>query len=384
MAGPPPLFEVSPPLINSACPWATTLDDLRKLYACPWTGAVTTRTSLINGFDHDPARHQYVFFDAADAGSTPNASLNSLGYSPLTLETYLGFIKTISDDQPAKSSKGFIVSVTGTPEDIAASYALIASAAPELQFPVAMEINLSCPNIPNQPAPAYSQEALTTYLTALQQAITSSDPIPRIPVGLKTPPYTYTTQFLALISALDRAADEDANKTCPISFITATNTLGSCLLFSSSSSSTPPPPSSPTLNNHDDQASPPSSPPPSTTPLTPLTPALPSSQANQNGLGGIAGAPLHPLALGNVATLRRLLDERVAAAAAGEGEARLRRVRVRIVGVGGVLDAAGYRRMRAAGADVVGVATGLGLRGVGVFEGVGRGVLGDGGGGGGW
>lgn len=367
MAGTPPPLEIRPPLINTACPWATTLDDLRLLYKCPSTGAVTTRTSLIDGFDHDLDKHQYAFFGPGqgDLGHH-NASINSLGYSPLNLQTYLDMIKKISDEQPARSGKGFIVSVTGTPEDIATCYKFVASAAPQLQFPIAMEINLSCPNIPNRPPPAYSEEALATYLAHLQQAITDvassgggggggGSTIPRIPVGLKTPPYTYSTQYEGLISALDSAGpDLDDGETagkgpCPISFITATNTLGSCLVFS------PPCPCSPF---------------PAQRHLQPLDSSSPSSQETGGaglagtfalpgaGLGGLAGAPLHPLALGNVATLRRMLDER------SKGG---RLAHVRIVGVGGVLDAAGYRRMRAVGADVVGVATGLGLKGVGVF-----------------
>lgn len=40
---------------------------------------------------------------------------------------------------------------------------------------------------------------------------------------------------------------------------------------------------------------------------------------------------------------------------------------VQIIGVGGVEDAAGYRRMRDVGAAVVGVGTALGRKGVEVF-----------------
>ena len=64
-----------------------------------------------------------------------------------------------------------------------------------------------------------------------------------------------------------------------------------------------------------------------------------------------------PLALGNVATLRRMLDE---------GRAELGHIQ--IIGIGGVLDGAGYRRMRAAGAHIVGVGTGLGLKGLKIFD----------------
>ncbi|KAL2269138.1 hypothetical protein VTJ83DRAFT_3984 [Remersonia thermophila] len=357
----PPLFDIHPPLVNSACPWATTLEDLRRLYACPSTGAVTTRTSLIQGFGHDPDKHQFVFFDAAraaaeDPASAPlNASVNSLGYSPVPLATYLDFIQTLSDEAPpsagpAPAAKGFIVSVTGSPEDVAASYALLAAAAPRLRFPLAMEINLSCPNIPGRPPPAYERDALVAYLAPLRRAITEAHAaaaaVP-IPVGLKTPPYTYATQFLALLDALESATQASEGGSCPVSFLTATNTLGSCLLLSSSSS----------FSNPSSADAPPFVPAP-VLPHDGPEASSSSSSSSSLGTGGMAGAPLHPLALGNVATLRRLLDER--APALGR--------RVAVVGVGGVADAAGYRRMRAAGADVVGLATGLGLRGVDVFR----------------
>ncbi|KAL2126735.1 hypothetical protein VTI74DRAFT_329 [Chaetomium olivicolor] len=316
----PPPLNIAPPLINTANPAATTLDDLRGLYTCRSTGAVTTRTSLIQGFDHNPQFHQYTVFDPhhTENNNQSTATLNSLGYSPHTLSTYLGFIKTISDELPEKCSKSFIVSVTGTPEDTAACYKLIACTARQVNFPLAMEVNLSCPNIPSRPPPAYSEDALTTYLEHITKAITDAgNDTPRIPVGLKTPPYTYATQYHGLISALERSASAVEGGVCPISFVAATNTLGSCLVLDAATSQ----------------------------------PALPGV-----GLGGMAGTPLHPLALGNVSTIRRMLDERPEKLG-----------HVQVIGIGGVMDAAGYTRMRVAGADVVGLASGLLLKGVGVF-----------------
>ncbi|KAK3359037.1 hypothetical protein B0T25DRAFT_83737 [Lasiosphaeria hispida] len=334
MAEAPPTLEINPPLINSSNPWATTLEDLRALYACPSTGAVTTRTSLTKGFGHDPAKHRYVFFDPAThspslhpdsvhASPTQNASLNSLGYSPLALEKYLGFIRTISDEQPTPSSKWFIVSVTGTPEEVADSYKLIAAAKLTVDFPLAMEVNLSCPNIPNKPPPAYSRDALVQYLEKLQNTIDLHHELPRIPFGLKTPPYTHSTEYQELISALESSAESSVGGVTPVSFLTATNTLGSCLVISDILE------------------------------ISAATFALPGY-----GIGGMAGAPLHPLALGNVATLRRMLDEDERSGKLGH---------IRIIGIGGVLDVAGYHRMRKVGAAIVGVGTGLGLKGVGIF-----------------
>lgn len=326
----PPKLSIRPPLVNSANPWATTLEDLQALYECPHTGAVTTRTSLLAGFAHDPAKHQFTLFDTATHKSEQqqsklsgheNASLNTLGYSPLSLESYLNFIQTIATSSPAvRPDKGFIISVTGSPGDVAQCYELIAKTQARVPFPMVMEINLSCPNIPGKPPPAYDGMSLSAYLVALRD--TASNPrIPRVPFGLKTPPYTHATEYRELISALATSAAQ--GDVSPISFLTATNTLGSCLVLSD-------PGAGPSGGQ----------------------PALPG-----DGVGGMAGAPLHPLALGNVRTIRRMLDE-------DEGALG----HIQIIGVGGVLDAAGFRRMRAVGADFVGVGTGLGISGVSIFE----------------
>ena len=116
-----------------------------------------------------------------------------------------------------------------------------------------------------------------------------------------------------------------------VDFVTATNTLGSSLV----------------LNEE-------------------LEPALKSEAGT--GVGGLAGAALHPLALGNVATLRRVLDKRE--------ETR----DVLVIGVGGVADRAGFERMRKVGAGAVALATALGREGLGVFEKIATGK-GEGGGG---
>jgi dihydroorotate dehydrogenase (fumarate) len=259
----PPALSFHPPLLNSANPWATTLEDLQALYACESIGAVTTRTALIKGFEHDDAKHKYIFFgtrdlvSSSDAGANHTASLNSLGYSPITLQEYLSFIKQIrlrhADSADKGLGKGFIVSVTGTAIEVADCYKLIAAAQAELDgCPLAVEVNLSCPNIPNKPPPAYSKDALVQYVDRLRHIIDATPDLPRIPFGLKTPPFTHSTEYEALIGSLEESAREGV---CPVSFLTATNTLGSCMVFSSSSD--------------------------------PFTPALPGA-----GIGGMAGAPL--------------------------------------------------------------------------------------------
>ncbi|KAI1363749.1 hypothetical protein F5Y08DRAFT_329148 [Xylaria arbuscula] len=377
----PPRLHIDPPLFNSANPWATMLEHLRALYACKSTGAVTTRTALLGqGFPHDDGVHRFAFFEArahrvfssgddgkgkggeekvkVDEGAITgaDASLNTLGYSPITLDTYLEFIRIIDEEEQEKRNvkekkKPFIVSVTGTPEEVAECYRRIARAASALVVVggLAMEVNLSCPNIPGKPPPAYDGDALGAYLKCIATAAagvandTNSSTGERrgererervIPWGVKTPPYTHAGQFEMLVQRLRNCAaalrkgddkggssgEEGRRETMmtvsPVSFVTATNTLGSCLLL-------------------DEERA----------------PALPGL-----GIGGLAGAPLHPLALGNVATIRRMLDE--------YPETR----HIAVLGIGGVDGAAAYKRMRSVGAQAVGVGTALGVKGLGVFE----------------
>lgn len=328
-----PLPPINPPLINSANPWATTKQDLQTLFDCPHTGAVTTRTSLIHAFEHNDSIHQYTFFDPIShstpiSNQDPNtsnqtippthaASLNTLGYSPIPLATYLTTIIEIatSSTAPHSATKPFIISVTGSAPAVAECYTLIAAAQRKIPNPLCMEINLSCPNIPDKPPPAYSKASMVEYLDALadlDESGESSADRRRVAIGVKTPPYTYHDQFQVLIDSLLATR-------CDVDFITATNTLGSSLVLLADGGD-------PAINS-----------------------------ASGLGIGGMAGVPLHPLALGNVKTIRGMLDR----------EERLRAVD--IIGVGGVGDRAGFERMRAVGAKVVGVGTGLGREGVEIF-----------------
>ncbi|KAI0521771.1 hypothetical protein F5B22DRAFT_594009 [Xylaria bambusicola] len=373
----PPRLHIDPPLFNSANPWATTLEHLRDLYRCGATGAVTTRTALLgeHGFPHDDELHRFAFFESGThrAGEgEADASLNNLGYSPVPLGAYLGYIRVIDEEEEGKKKnsgdevvdgkgggKPFIVSVTGSPDEVAECYARIARAAAKVSAvgTLAMEINLSCPNIPGKPPPAYDADALGVYLERVGRTAAGvmgeggedGNGRKRIPWGVKTPPYTHAGQFEMFVRALRDCAvprgvavskreggegEGEGERVCPLSFVTATNTLGSCLLLETS-------------EDIDGSGSGKGG---------PVLPGL--------GIGGLAGAPLHPLALGNVATLRRMLDENPATK------------HVAVLGIGGVDGVDGYRRMRSVGACAVGVGTALGIKGLGVFGEIERGLAG--------
>ncbi|WVF73123.1 hypothetical protein IAT40_007942 [Kwoniella sp. CBS 6097] len=336
---PPRDFVIDPPLLNTACPWATNFQDLLALYRCQDTGATTTRTSMLNGFAHDDSIHQYRFFDpvthdvqpqnpdSSNDNQAASSSLNTLGYSPHPLKQYLDWISEISEsvknDDTLRDDKLVIVSVTGTPEEVGECYRQVIAHQERIIMPLAVEINLSCPNIPGKPPPAYSSEGLIPYLDALLQVQRESHH--HLPLGLKLPPYTYSSQFTTLVDAL-------RDHGCYFTFLTSTNTLGNSLLVDI-------PPLS-----------------------LPATVELTASSAEESffGLGGLAGTTIHPLSLGNVRSLRHLLDQHPALK------------HIKLLGVGGVEDSKGFRRMMCAGAYAVGVATALGRKGTAVFTAIRR------------
>ena len=314
-------------LLNSANVWATTEEELRALCRCPYTSAVTIRTSLLKGFTHDEVIHQYRFLDSAtmkplkeeDIRSSQKhnvenvSSINTLGYSPITLHEYIDIIKHMEIDRCQSvlhQPKEVIFSVTGSAHEVGLSYvALLESGIPN----ISMEVNLSCPNIPGKPPPAYSEHGLIPYLEELRRrrAISVTN---NIATGLKVPPYTYQDQFDGLIQALLAVHTSDSRH--PIDFITSTNTLGSCLSL--------------------------------------LDTGLSGSETF--GPGGLGGSALHSLALGNVFKLRKLLNQHLPLS------------HIEIIGVGGVSSGAGFQRMIAAGARGVAVGTAFGMEGMGVFE----------------
>lgn len=320
-------LQFNPPLLNTPCPWCSELENLRELYACEYTGAVTTRTSMLEPYPHDWAKNQYVLFDATaqqvagvnerNATQQQTSSLNTIGLSPNNLAVTKGFVRTISDELGGKSNKPFIISVFGSPEEVGECYEQICALQAEVKMPLAMEINISCPNIPGKISPAYSAEELLPYLNALQATLEKLNQGENaLPIGIKIPPFTYQNQYDELIKGLLQAVENGKN--LPIGFITSTNTLGSSLLMQGDK-------------------------------------AVLNSEVG-TGVGGMAGTSIHALSLGNVYTLRQMLDQEPALKS------------LQLIGVGGVNDKAGFERMKAAGADFVGLATALGVKGIGVFE----------------
>ncbi|KAH9046445.1 hypothetical protein EDB84DRAFT_1466524 [Lactarius hengduanensis] len=327
---------VSPPLINSSSPSASELNQLRELFESPHTGAVTTRTATLTGFS-ETSEHTVAFTNDSIS------SVNSYGYSPHPLSAYIGYVDAILSSAPEHSIKPFIISVTSSSP---ISLASMLDAIQELRAKfhdvegvtsrIGIELNTSCPNIKGSPPPAYNISGLVPILDALAECFWKD---PTLTIGLKLPPYVYSTQFDDLVGCIATYSrpdpSDDSRRLNPFAFLTSTNTLGQTLLFA-------------------EQAAP--------APLSVVADsdggAAPAVFALPTGLGGMAGEALHPLALGNVYTLRRLLD----------AHADTSLCDISIIGVGGVTTREAHARMRKAGAAVVACATVLVREGVSVFE----------------
>ncbi|EAU92958.1 dihydroorotate oxidase [Coprinopsis cinerea okayama7 len=257
------------------------------------------------------------------------STINSYGYSPHPLSSYLSWVETILTG--TEDNKPIIVSITApTPEEIFGMISSVQSLRTRLKdiarkgrpSRVAIEINTSCPNIPGASPSGYSFPTMAPLIQVLADAFNQDR---TLTIGLKLPPYTFKEQYRQVLEVLESYAGASPHGASPISFLTCTNTLGSSLLFP-------------------DQAS--------GETVGPF--ALPTA------LGGLAGDLLHPLALGNVHTFSTLIRG---------GEPQYPRLSgLKIIGVGGVTSKAAAKRMRDAGADVVGCATLYGKEGVKAFE----------------
>ncbi|THH30189.1 hypothetical protein EUX98_g4027 [Antrodiella citrinella] len=329
-------IHISPPLCNSSCAWASDYAQLQDLYACPYTGAITTRTATLNGFQESD-RNTVVFTRESFS------SLNSYGYSPHPLKEYIEWsynLLTHPSSSGTPPTKPVILSITeSSPPLLTEMLSEIQQLRERLQSfhssrpkseqgsldpstLVAVELNTSCPNIPDHPPPSYDPPALVPLLKVLASAFEAD---PTLTIGLKLPPYTYSAQFQAILDVIAKLSTP--HRANPIAYLACTNTLGSSLLFSSQVVGSP-------------------------------SAQDPHSFALPTGFGGLAGETIHALSLGNVHTFSQLISKHPDPAVQ----------RIKIIGIGGVTSPEAVKRMHAAGAHAVGCATFLGHQGVKAFE----------------
>ncbi|CAG8709551.1 10963_t:CDS:2, partial [Acaulospora colombiana] len=139
---------------------------------------------------------------------------------------------------------------------------------------IAIELNTSCPNIPSHPPPAYHIPALRPLVESFAQAFRKDK---TLTLGLKLAPFVYRKQQEDILDLISEFTDEDG--TNPIAFLSCTNTLGGCTLFTDQTGKV----NGPTQDHrrtgfNDGNVS--------------VATALPTK------FGGLAGDPLHYLSLG--------------------------------------------------------------------------------------
>ena len=288
-------------------------------------------TCLVHRGPFLPTIPQVVF------GNASASTLNSFGYSPHPLSSYMEWTHAILSR--GTGSKPFIISVTSSSAgelaqmvgDVQKLRQRLKDGAEGAPSRVAVELNTSCPNIKGKPPPAYSFATLFPILEVLAQAHQADK---TLTIGLKLAPYVASFQFEEVVKHVASFSSDlgDGNRTShrtnPFAFFTCTNTVGSSLLFTHQTSS------SFTVGDGADGYA-----------LGPV-------------IGGLAGEPIHALSLGNVFSFAELLEN--------HGDKAVREIK--LIGAGGVVDKRGVERMKKVGAAVVGCATLLGREGVKGFE----------------
>ena len=91
---------------------------------------------------------------------------------------------------------------------------------------VGVELNTSCPNIPNVPPPAYDPERLKPLLDVLASHWGKDN---TLALGLKLAPFIYRLQQTQLVDLIASYSTPDGKN--PFAFFTCTNTLGNCVMY---------------------------------------------------------------------------------------------------------------------------------------------------------
>ena len=221
------------------------LSQLKKI-ADSGSGAITLKSATMEAREGNPNPKYIVKSDLI-----PGCTLNSMGLPNEGIVKTLEFVKELKE----YSNKPIIVSLSGLSLD---ENLRMLKMVQSQNLADLIELNLSCPNIPNKPMVGYDPEQVNNTLKQVR------DIGGNIKLGVKLPPYTDLPIFDQISELLLQYQ---------VSYITCCNTLGNCLVI-----------------NPDTE----------TTLIKP-----------KNGLGGLAGDYIKPLALGNVWNFYQRLQGKV-------------------------------------------------------------------------
>lgn len=182
-------------IFNASGPLCTNKEELLNLEKS-FSGAILTKSCTLESRVGNPEPR---YFD------TECGSINSMGLPNLGYQFYSEMASQIKE-------KPYIVSVSGmTPDD----NIRILEQLNSVDGISAIELNLSCPNLPGKPQMAYDFRETDDFLYKVCKDL-------RKPLGVKLPPYFDFIHFEKMAAILNNY---------PISFVTCINSIGNGLVI---------------------------------------------------------------------------------------------------------------------------------------------------------
>ncbi|AFC26942.1 dihydroorotate oxidase [Saprospira grandis] len=184
-------------IYNASGPACSSLEELQALGQSA-AGAILSKSATLAPRAGNPAP-RYV--------DTPWGSINSMGLPNKGHAYYLAAAKELASFQ-----KPYIVSLSGM--SLADNLKMIAEMQEEENI-AAIELNLSCPNLPGKPQTAYDFEQTEKVLAAVFAQNNK-------PLGVKLPPYFDLLHFEQMAQILNQF---------PLSFVSCINSIGNGLVI---------------------------------------------------------------------------------------------------------------------------------------------------------
>lgn len=187
---------IDPCIMNSSGPLCTTFEELKNI-ANSQAGAIVTKTCTKEPREGNPEPRIYEF----GAGT-----INSIGWANLGCKKHGELIKKLKDYK-----KPIIASVGGfsVNEYVGVSKELAKCGANML------EVNLSCPNLPNFRPPAYVPEFAEKILNTIKKSV-------KIPISVKLPPYLDENLQIKMARVIKRSK---------VDCLTCVNSAGNTILI---------------------------------------------------------------------------------------------------------------------------------------------------------
>jgi len=183
--------------MNASGPWCTTTEDLHNLGKSK-TAVIVSKSNTLVAREGNP-HPRYI--------DTSWGSINSMGLPNQGYLFYDGMAKELEPYQ-----KPYMVSVSGLSLEDNLTILNHLNDNPAI---AAIELNLSCPNVPGKPQTAYDFEQTRKVLDLVckQQ---------KLPLGIKLPPYFDIVHFHQIAEIINQY---------PVNFVTCINSIGNGLVI---------------------------------------------------------------------------------------------------------------------------------------------------------